>query len=244
MNTVYGLLGFFFFISVPSVLRLSHWAYVDLGVTFMQSLRCSAFSDGGGGGHWPLGPAGGLIAGFAVATKPNGLVAWLLLFFFSSGFRLGKPSEASAGSSLNGYFRCRRRVAVSPLVRQELAQTGNPFFRCWAVFSAKTGVQSGKRLRYLGSFQARASLRKAGGKLRRCRRLFFFGRDDTPYFDGVLSPLDSPAALPSGQMARGKKLLMGFTLLFLLYALFLVDLRVRHILPIVPPGDIAQLRRF
>ena len=34
MNAVYGLLGFFFFISVPSVLRLSHWAYVDLGTTF------------------------------------------------------------------------------------------------------------------------------------------------------------------------------------------------------------------
>jgi hypothetical protein len=36
-------------------------------------------------------------------------------------------------------------------------------------------------------------------------------------------------------MARGQKLLMSFALLFFLFALFLADLRVRYILPIVPP---------
>src|SRR3990172_3008195 len=42
MNAVYGLLGFLFFISIPTVLRLSHWAYVDLGVTYYStaSLLC------------------------------------------------------------------------------------------------------------------------------------------------------------------------------------------------------------
>jgi hypothetical protein len=34
LNGIYGLVGFFFFVSVPAVLRLSHWGYVDLGVTF------------------------------------------------------------------------------------------------------------------------------------------------------------------------------------------------------------------
>src|SRR5687768_10246271 len=37
MNEIYGLLGFFFFISTPAVLRLSHWAYIDLGITFFST---------------------------------------------------------------------------------------------------------------------------------------------------------------------------------------------------------------
>ena len=37
LSPVYGLLGFFFFISTPAVLRLSHWAYIDLGITFYST---------------------------------------------------------------------------------------------------------------------------------------------------------------------------------------------------------------
>ena len=82
MNAVYGLLGFFFFISMPAVLRLSHRAYVDLGVTFYATaslLYLLCFREEKNGVRWLLLAA--LSAGFAVAAKPNGLVAWLLLFF-------------------------------------------------------------------------------------------------------------------------------------------------------------------
>jgi len=69
-------------------------------------------------------------------------------------------------------------------------------------------------------------------------RLFFTGQDDNPqYFDGILSPvliLLLPWAF-KGKWAEEKKLLAGFAVLFLGYALFLVDLRVRYILLIVPP---------
>jgi len=69
-------------------------------------------------------------------------------------------------------------------------------------------------------------------------RLFVFGRDDDPqYFDGVLSPsliLLLPWAF-KGKWLEEKKLLISFVLVLLLYTLFLVDLRVRYILPIVPP---------
>src|SRR5918995_1704097 len=37
LSRAYGLLGFFFFISTPAVLRLSHWAYIDLGITFYST---------------------------------------------------------------------------------------------------------------------------------------------------------------------------------------------------------------
>jgi hypothetical protein len=69
-------------------------------------------------------------------------------------------------------------------------------------------------------------------------RVFFFGRDDDPrYFDGVLSPiliLLLPWAF-KGKWIEEKKLLLSFALLYFAYALFLADLRIRYILPIVPP---------
>src|ERR1700746_1453216 len=76
MNTVYGLLGFFFFISVPAVLRLNHFAYVDLGTTFYATaalfclLRWREEKDAL---SWLVLAASS--AGFAASTKPNGLVA-------------------------------------------------------------------------------------------------------------------------------------------------------------------------
>jgi hypothetical protein len=69
-------------------------------------------------------------------------------------------------------------------------------------------------------------------------RVFFFGRDDSPRsFDGVLSPiliLLLPWAF-KGKWVEEKKLLMSFAVLYFAYALFLADLRIRYILPIVPP---------
>src|SRR6266545_3323594 len=42
MNSVYGLLGCFIYLSMPVIARLSHWGYIDLGITFYTtaSLLC------------------------------------------------------------------------------------------------------------------------------------------------------------------------------------------------------------
>ena len=45
MNAVYGLLGFFFFVSTPAVARLSHWGYIDLGITFYTTAALICSSD-------------------------------------------------------------------------------------------------------------------------------------------------------------------------------------------------------
>jgi hypothetical protein len=69
-------------------------------------------------------------------------------------------------------------------------------------------------------------------------RLFFSGQDDNPqYFDGVLSPL-LILLLPwafKGKWLEEKGWLFAFAALYLAYSLFLVDLRARYVLPIVPP---------
>jgi hypothetical protein len=244
MNAVYGLLGFFFFISVPAVLRLSHWAYVDLGVTFYAtaSLLCLLRSrEEKNGGRWLLLAA--LSAGFAVAAKPNGLVAWLLLFFLLFWVSV-RETEKGWGKIFAQciLFAVVSALPVLPWLAKNWLQTGNPFFPLLAsFFPAKPGVEAGSAIYVdLGVFAKRDLLygeswwQIAALPL----RLFFFGRDDDPqYFDGVLSPaliLFLPWAF-KGKWLEEKKLLMVFALLYLLYALFLADLRVRYVLPIVPP---------
>jgi hypothetical protein len=244
MNAVYGLLGFFFFISLPSVLRLSHWAYVDLGVTFYTSasLLCLLrWREDKDSKRWLWLAA--LSAGFAVATKPNGLVACLLLFFL---FVWVSVRESERGfRKISSEFMLFAIVGVLPFVPwlvKNWFQTGNPFFPLLgAFFPSKSGAGNGG-LSYvsLGVFAKRELLYgESWWQIAALPfRVFFFGRDDEPqYFDGVLSPL-LILLLPwafKGKWLEEKKLLITFALLYFAYALFLVDLRVRYILLIVPP---------
>jgi 4-amino-4-deoxy-L-arabinose transferase-like glycosyltransferase len=244
MNAIYGLLGFFFFISVPSVLRLSHWAYVDLGVTFFStaSLLCLLrWREEKNAGGWL--PLAALSAGFAVATKPNGLVAWLLLFFLFVWVSV-RETESGFGKIFSRciLFAAIGALPVLPWLAKNWLQTGNPFFPLLAgFFPAKTGG-GGIGLSYvsLGVFSKRELL--YGESWWQIAvlpfRVFFFGRDDDPqYFDGALSPvliLLLPWAF-KGKWLEEKKLLIAFAFLYFAYALFLVDLRIRYILLIVPP---------
>jgi Dolichyl-phosphate-mannose-protein mannosyltransferase len=244
MNTIYGLLGFFFFISVPSVLRLSHWAYVDLGTTFYTTtallciLRWHEEKDRG---QWLIMAA--LSAGFAVATKPNGLVAWLLLFFLFAWVSVRKTEQGSGRI----FSQCMLFAVVGalpflPWLAKNWLQTGNPFFPLLGGFFPGKIAGEGQDASYvtLGVFAKRELLYgETWWQITTLPlRLFFFGRDDDPqYFDGVLGPsliLLLPWAF-KGKWLEEKKLLMSFALLFFLYALFLVDLRARYVLPIVPP---------
>jgi Dolichyl-phosphate-mannose-protein mannosyltransferase len=244
MNAVYGLLGFFFFISLPSVFRLGHWAYVDLGVTFYTSasLLCLLrWCENKDSKQWLSLAA--LSAGFAVATKPNGLVAWLLLFFLFVwvSVRAGERGFRKISSECMLFAIVGALPFVPWLVKNGL-QTGNPFFPLLgAFFPSKSGVgDGGVSYVSLGVFAKRELLYgETWWQIAALPfRVFFFGRDDEPqYFDGVLSPvliLLLPWAF-KGKWLEEKKLLIAFVLLYFAYALFLVDLRIRYILLIVPP---------
>ncbi|MBC2709749.1 MAG: hypothetical protein HGJ94_01650 [Desulfosarcina sp.] len=75
-------------------------------------------------------------------------------------------------------------------------------------------------------------------------RIFFQGKDDNPrFFDGKLNPIlflfpllllvkrrESDAKLKLEQL-----FLASFSVLFILYASFMVDMRIRYIAPIIPP---------
>lgn len=245
MNAVYGLLGAFFFLSTPVILRLSHWGYIDLGITFYTTaallllLRWRQQRD-----DWRALALAGLSLGFALATKPNGLVVALIMVFLFFMVLAKPPRKNLLASSQEALLvGGLTLLPLLPWVAKNWWQTGNPFypfFPSW--FTAKAGGAAIDSASFagVGIFDKRELL--YGENIWQIvalpLRLFFSGQDDNPqYFDGVLMPI-LIALLPwafTGKWAEDKKLLGGFALLTLLFAIFLVDLRVRYVLPLVPP---------
>ncbi|HWP23036.1 MAG TPA: hypothetical protein VNM15_02470 [Candidatus Binatia bacterium] len=244
MNSVYGLLGFFFFVSTPAIARLSHWGYIDLGMTFYTTASLIGLlrwrEDRQNLGSLSLAA---LSLGFALATKPNGLVAALLISFLFLLVIVKPPRRGLKHTGREALlYGGLALLPFLPWLAKNWAQTGNPFFPFLGQFfrqrlqSAAEGVSFGG----LDIFVKRELL--YGENVWQITalplRVFLFGRDDNPqFFDGVLTPILIvllPWAL-QGKWAEEKKLLASFALLFLAYAIFLVDLRVRYILPIVPP---------
>lgn len=236
LSPLYGLLGFLFFISTPAVLRLAHWAYVDLGLVFYTtaSILCLLQWLETRRGSWLVLAA--LSLGFALATKPNALLVALLTIFLLA-LRLGGQKGSSR------FFWALLFLAVvfipfAPWPIKNLIQTGNPLFPFFGgLFGSGAAEESAGGI---GTLAKRVHLYGEGWLeiIGLPLRVFFSGRDDSPqFFDGLLNPmliLFLPWAF-KGKWAEEKKLLFSFSALYFLYALLLVDMRVRYILPIVPP---------
>ena len=244
MNAVYGLLGFFFFISTPAVLRLSQWAYIDLGITFYTtaSLLCLVrWREERSVLRWLALSA--LSLGFALATKPNGLVAALVISMLFV-LTLVKPPRQGAGQVLKelSLFGSLALIPFLPWLAKNWLQTGNPFFPLLGSLFAGQSSASSAAVGFgaLGIFAKRELLYHENfwQILGLPLRVFFSGQDDNPqFFDGVLMPI-LICFLPwtfKGKWLAEKRFLASFALLFFLYALFLVELRIRYILLIVPP---------
>ena len=247
MNAVYGLLGWFFFLSTPAVLRLSHWGYIDLGLAFYTtaSLLCLLRWREAREGLNHLALAG-LSLGFALATKPNGMVAAALIAFFFFLMIVEPPRREV--STIMREILCMGTLVLAPFLPWLIKnwwQTGNPLFPFFgSIFAVWRGGAMGSldaaSFADLGIFARRGLL--FGESLWQIvalpLRIFISGQDDNPqYFDGVLSPiliLFLPWAF-HGKWLDDKKYIAGFALLLLLFATFLVNMRVRYVLGIVPP---------
>ncbi|MSP37992.1 MAG: hypothetical protein EXR70_05830 [Deltaproteobacteria bacterium] len=243
MSALYGLLGWFFFQSTPVILRLSHWGYIDLGVTFYAtaSLLCLLYwCESRQSLGWLALSA--LSLGFALATKPNGLVIALVitvLFFLALAKLPRKNIPALCRETV-----CFGALTLSPFLpwlMKNWWQTGNPLFPFFAGLFATTaaGGQAGAGFAGIGIFEKRQLLfgENVWQIVALPLRLFISGQDDNPqYFDGVLTPiliLFLPWAF-QGKWLDDKRRLASFSLLLLLYGIFLVDMRIRYILAIVP----------
>lgn len=243
MSPVYGLGGFFLFVSTPAVARLSHSGYVDLGITFYTSaaLLCLIQWREERTCRWLS--LGGLSLGFALATKPNGLLAALVLSFLFV-LNLAKPprgTPAGIGRAVLVFGGCTL-LPYLPWVIKNWLQTGNPFFPLFGSLFVSGAAAPGIAVGFgeLGVFAKRELLydENIWQILGLPVRIFFSGQDDNPQlFDGVLTPA-LVCFLPwafKGKWLEEKKLLGSFALLFLAFALFLVEVRIRYLLPIVPP---------
>ena len=174
MNSLYGLLGFFFWISIPSVLRLSHWAYVDLGITFYTTaaLLCLlCWREEQAKGSWLA--LAGLSAGFAVATKPNGLVALLVVGLLFAWQLAREPNRGFTKIISNlALFGVASMLPFLPWLAKNWYQTGNPFFPCWPVFSpprARPRARRHSTFLWESSLDGSYSTAKVGGRSRPCR---------------------------------------------------------------------------
>lgn len=243
MNASYGLLGFLLFVSTPAVARLSHWAYIDLGLAFYTTaaLLCLLFWREERDRLLWLAPAG-LSLGFALATKPNGLLAALLVFFIFLLILAAHPRRRIGWVASEAWvFLFLTSLPFLPWLIKNYVQTGNPVFPLFASFFAGSqGPGGGESGVGLGIFTKRELLygESVWQIVSLPARVFLSGRDDDPrYFDGVLTPI-LVVLLPwafKGKWLEEKKFLASFAALFLFYALFLTELRIRYILPIVPP---------
>jgi dolichyl-phosphate-mannose-protein mannosyltransferase len=243
MSAEYGVLGFFLFISTPVIARLSHWGYIDLGMAFYTTsalLALLRWREERESLAWLILAA--LSLAFALATKPNGMVAGLLISFLFLLVIVKPPRKKTVqiGRELL-IFGCGVLLPFAPWLVKNWFQTGNPFYPLLGnlLSSRAATAPDGVSFGGIGIFVKRELLygENLWQILSLPLRLFFFGQDDNPqFFDGVLTPvliLFLPWAF-KGKWLEEKKLLGSFALLFLLYALFLVDLRIRYVLPIVP----------
>ncbi len=244
MNAVYGLLGFFFYLCTPAIARLSHWGYIDLGITFYTTaaiLSLLRWRETRAELRWLSLAA--LSLGFALAAKPNGLVAALLIGVLFA-LMLVKPPRPAFTAILRSsiMFGGLALLPFLPWLAKNWLQTGNPFFPLLGNWFAAAGgaAGAGAGIGTPGIFSKRELL--YGESLWQMAalplRVFISGRDDNPqFFDGVLTPfliVFLPWAF-KGKWREEKNYLAAFALLFLFYAIVLVDLRVRYILSIVPP---------
>jgi len=246
MNAVYGLLGWFFFLSTPVVLRLSHWGYIDLGLAFytIASLFCLLrWREERESLHWLVLSA--LSLGFALATKPNGLVATLLIALFFA-LVIVTPPRRNIPSVLREIL-CMGTLALAPFLPWLIKnwwQTGNPLFPFFGgVFALRSSADAvgyaAASFAGVGIFAKRELLfgESPWQIVALPLRIFFSGQDDNAqYFDGVLTPI-LIVFLPwafKGKWLEDKKFIAAFALLLLLYSIFLVDMRIRYVLAMVP----------
>ena len=187
MNAVYGLLGFFFFVTLPAVSRLSHWAYVDLGTAFYAaaSLFCLLrWNEERAAPRWLILAA--MAAGFCAATKPNGLLAlFLLACVFLVLLARGERQPPIRILSQFAVFGLMAALPLAALARKELvADRQSLSFHCSGIFSREIPAQSKRDLpqrlpgsRFLQSVHSCTA--RVGGRLPRCHSGFFLAAKTT-----------------------------------------------------------------
>ncbi len=131
----YAYLGVLLFSSIPVVVRVSSWAYVDLALTFFafsSFLALAGWADGkrpsqGADGNGLLWVAA-LLAGFGMSTKYNGLILFFLALMAVLYLTQFKGRGAAWCLASTAIFAALAILAASPWFIRDLVLTGNPIY--------------------------------------------------------------------------------------------------------------------
>lgn len=257
-NSIYGLLGAVFFLSIPIIIKLSITVYVDLGEIFFSfaslllllkwiksgfRLRFIIFS--------------GLFCGLALGTKYSGLVTLILLTLFVpflyARYNRGGRSNFSIPIMYGIIFFLISLFIFSPWMIRNYYWKSNPIYPLHnKLFNPPQSLPKSSLLKGAvikknsGFFTFRSMIyHETGWQIALLPiRIFFQGKDgSSQYFDGKLNPF--LLFLPLLAFMRfkkdheylraEKKIMLIFSLLFFCFAFFSFTLRIRYIAPIIPP---------
>lgn len=248
--TVYVDLGVVFFTTASSLLLL-HWAEQNF--------------------KWRSLVLAGLCCGLAAGTKYNGLISIVVLTLFVPIIyqqNTRKEKQSNGKALLWGcVFGLAALTSFSPWLIRNYAWTGNPIYplhnSLFQKFRSPVGEQQTAAPVDLGDALQQVTSQGSGAFISRKilynetwrqalllpLRFFYEGQDDNPqFFDGKLTPfllvLPTLAFLfkPSNTRQRWEqKILLTFALLYFFLTFFQEAMRIRYIVPIVPPLVILSM---
>ena len=263
MNTNWGLWGAFLFLSIPIVIKLSITVYVDLGLIFFSTaalLVILKWIETDFKVKYLL--LAGVCCGLAMGTKYNGLIVFFLLTLFVpfiySRFKSGTSNVQikAVGSGL--IFGLMALILFSPWMIRNYMWTQNPVYplyksffnvqmdpKCEITSKSEELPQSVERKMAIGRFAYRKFVygEKWWEMVLLPIRIFFQGKDnDFQFFDGKLSilllllPLFSFVSIPGSvdPYKSEKKILVSFSVLFILFAIWGSVVRIRYLSPAIP----------
>jgi hypothetical protein len=248
-NAKWAWFGVFLFLTVPAVFFLSTVAYVDLALVFYSFYGLVAllrWRDSVKGSpesrRWFTLSA--LSIGAAMATKYNGYIPFVFVVA-SCGWISSRAHAEPGGQVLKRMisYVLLTMLFAAPWLLRNLMNQGDPLFPLLGgLFGSSTSVGM------IPPLALRQDLYHENWMqiLTLPFRMFFSGEYGRPdRFDGRLNPmlLVMPLLALTG-LFDGKKrevknghgiLFLGFSLMYLCYALFLGASRVRYLVPIIPP---------
>lgn len=265
-GVIYGLSGVLLFLSIPVIVKLSINVYVDLGViffSFASLLLMMKWLEKGFRIKYLI--CSGIMCGLALGTKYNSLVTFALLSLFIpfiySRFCENKKTRTSGAILSCVVFVFTALVVFSPWMIRNSHWKGNPVYPLYnKVFNPPAPVsyvdtdnkKEDKIRQNRGLFTYRHLVYgESGLEISMLPlRIFFQGVDDNPQlFDGRLNPFllifSLLAFLPIKNvpvyLRREKQIMLLFSFLFILIALFTAVFRIRYIAPVTAPLAVLSI---
>ena len=263
MGSTWGLGGALLFLSVPIIIKLSITVYVDLGLIFFSTTALFAilkWIEAKFKLKYLL--LAGAFCGLAMGTKYNGLIVFFLLTLFVpfsySRFKIGTSNIQIKAVGAGLIFGLMALIVFSPWMIRNYIWTRNPVYPLYNKFfnvemvpkceiSSKIEAlpQSVERKMAIGRFAYRKFVygEKWWEMVLLPIRIFFQGKDnDFQFFDGKLSilllllPLFSFVSIPGSidSYKYEKKILVSFSVLFVLFAILCSVVRIRYLSPVIP----------